>query len=47
MIKREHKDERNIIIEKYSLLISEIHDKYLKDSNDLFFWLKDLIDYQR
>ena len=47
MTKRKYKEERNKIMEKYSLTMSEIPDKYLMDSNGCWFWLKDLIDYQR
>ena len=47
MTKRKYKEERNKIMEKYSLPMSEIPDKYLRDSNGCWFWLKDLIDYQR
>ena len=47
MTKRKYKEERNKIMEKYSLTMSEITDKYLMDSNGCWFWLKDLIDYQR
>ena len=47
MTKREYKKERNKIMEKYSLPMSESHEKYLKDSSGCWFWLKDLIDYQR
>jgi len=47
MTKRKYKEERNKIMEKYSLTMSEIPDKYLMDSNGSWFWLKDLIPYQR
>ena len=47
MTKRIHKEEKNKIIKKYSLPMSGIPDKYLMDSNGCWFWLKDLIDYQR
>ena len=47
MTKRKHKEEKNKIMEKYSLPTSEISDKYLMDSNGCWFLLKDLIDYQR
>ena len=47
MTKRKNKEEKNKIMEKYSLPMSEIADKNLMDSNGCWFWLKDLIDYQR
>ena len=43
-LKRKYKKERKKILEKYGLPMSEIPDKYLKDSKG-WFWLKDLIDY--
>ena len=47
MTKRKHKEEKNKIMEEYSLTISEMPDKDLRDSNGCWFWLKDLIDYKR
>jgi len=47
MTKRKHKEGKNKIIEKHSIPMSEIPDKYLINSNSCWFWLKDLIDYQR
>ena len=47
MTKRKQKEKKDKIMEKYSLPRSEIPDKYLMDSNGCWFWLKDLIDYQR
>ena len=47
MTKRKYKEERNKILKKYSLPMSEISHKYLKDRNGCWFWLKDLIDYKR
>ena len=44
MIKKKVKEERKKILEKYGKPMSEIPDKYLKDSKG-WFWLKDLIDY--
>ena len=47
MTKRKHKrgkEEKNKIMEKYSLPMAEIPDKYLGDSNGCWFCLKDLID---
>ena len=46
MTKRKYKDERKKILEKYSIPMSEIPDKYLKDENG-WVWLRDLIDYKR
>ena len=47
MTKRKYKEERKKILEKYGRPMSEIPDKYLKDENGCWFWLKDLIDYKR
>ena len=45
MTKRKYKEERKKILLKYSLPMSEIPDKYLKDENGCWIWLKDLVDY--
>ena len=47
MTKRKYKEERNKIMEKYSLQMPKIPDKNPMNSNGCWFWLKDLIDYQR
>ena len=44
MTKKKVKEERKKLLEKYSIHMSEIPDKYLKD-NKGWVWLKDLIDY--
>ena len=45
-LKRKYKEERKKILEKYGRPMSEIPDKYLKDRNGCWIWLKDLIDYK-
>ena len=45
-LKRKYKEERKKILEKYGRPMSEIPDKYLKDENGCWIWLKDLIDYK-
>ena len=47
MTKRKYKEERIKLLRKYSLPMSEIPDKSLKDRNGCWIWLKDLIDYRR
>ena len=44
MTKKKVKEERKKLLEKYSILMSEIPDKYLKDKKG-WVWLRDLIDY--
>ena len=44
MTKKKVKEERRNLLDKYSIPISEIPDKDLKD-NKGWVWLKDLIDY--
>jgi hypothetical protein len=44
MTKKKVKEERKKLLEKYSIPMSEIPDKYLKD-NKGWIWLRDLIDY--
>ena len=44
MTKKKVKEERKKLLEKYSIPMSEIPDKYLNDSKG-WFWLKDLIDH--
>ena len=44
MTKKKVKEERKKLLDKYSIPMSEIPDKYLKDKNG-WVWLRDLIDY--
>ena len=44
MTKKKVKEERRNLLDKYSIPMSEIPDKDLKD-NKGWVWLKDLIDY--
>jgi hypothetical protein len=45
MTKKKVKEERKKLLERYSMPMSEIPDKYLKDKNGGWIWLRDLIDY--
>ena len=45
MTKKKVKEERKKLLEKYGKPLSEIPDKYLKDENGCWIWLRDLVDY--
>ena len=45
MTKKKVKEERKKSLEKYGKPMSEIPDKYLKDENCCWIWLRDLVDY--
>ena len=47
MTKRKYKEERKKILEKYGRPMSEIPDKYLKDENGCWIWLRDLVEIGR